>query len=90
MTQRGLTRNEAKTRLQPARREGFDFLGSTFGPHPFRKDGPGYLGASPSMKREARLRRKVGDLLMPTHVGTWWEVRDRLNRILRGWSAYFR
>jgi RNA-directed DNA polymerase len=26
---------------------------------------------------------------MPSHMGTWEEVRDRLNQILRGWSAYF-
>jgi RNA-directed DNA polymerase len=31
----------------------------------------------------------VGDLLQPRHVGTWPEVRDQLNRILRGWSTYF-
>ena len=23
-------------------------------------------------------------------MGTWPEVRDRLNQVLRGWSAYFR
>jgi hypothetical protein len=26
---------------------------------------------------------------MPSNVGTWWEVRDQLGRILQGWSAYF-
>ena len=26
---------------------------------------------------------------MPGNVGTWEEVRDRLNQKLRGWSAYF-
>ena len=26
---------------------------------------------------------------MPSNVGTWPEVRDRLNRILRGWATYF-
>jgi len=31
----------------------------------------------------------VGDLLNPRNAGTWPEVRDRLNQILRGWSAYF-
>jgi RNA-directed DNA polymerase len=89
MTRLGLTLNEAKTSIKQARRERFDFLGYTFGPHRFRKDGHWYLGASPSKKSVARLRRKVGDLLMPSNVGTWLEVRDRLNRILRGWSAYF-
>ena len=89
MTRLGLTLNEAKTSIKRARRERFDFLGYTFGPHRFRKDGHWYLGASPSKKSVARLRRKVGDLLRPSNVGTWPEVRDRLNRILRGWSAYF-
>ena len=26
---------------------------------------------------------------MPSNTGTWEEVRERLNQILRGWSAYF-
>ena len=37
----------------------------------------------------ARLKEKVGDLLAPCNTGTWEEVRDRLNQILRGWSSYF-
>ena len=85
----GLSLNEAKTGIRQARRERFDFLGYTFGPHRFRKDGHWYLGASPSKKSVARLRQKVGDLLKPGNVGAWAEVKDRLNSILRGWSAYF-
>ena len=27
--------------------------------------------------------------MVPSNTGTWAEVRDRLNQILRGWSAYF-
>jgi RNA-directed DNA polymerase len=27
--------------------------------------------------------------VIPGNVGTWPEVRDRLNQILRGWSTYF-
>ena len=26
---------------------------------------------------------------MPGNTGAWPEVRDQLNRLLRGWSAYF-
>jgi RNA-directed DNA polymerase len=88
LTRLGLTLNEAKTSSKQARRESFDFLGYPFGAHCFRKDGHWYLGASPSKKSVARLRLQVGDLLRPSNVGTGPEVRDRLNRILRGWSNY--
>src|SRR3984957_1151730 len=85
----GLTLNEAKTSIKQARRERFDFLGYTFGPHRIRKDGHVYLGASPSKKSVSRLRQKVGDLLVHQNVQPWPEVRNQLNRILRGWSNYF-
>jgi RNA-directed DNA polymerase len=89
MLQLGLTLNEAKTSLKQARTERFDFLGYTFGPHRYRKDGHKYLGASPSQKSVSRLKQKVRELLEPSNVGSWEEVRDRLNRRLKGWSAYF-
>jgi RNA-directed DNA polymerase len=89
MRQLGLTLNEAKTSLKQARTERFDFLGYTFGPHRYRKDGHWYLGASPSPKSLSRLKQKVRELLEPSNVGTWEEVRGRLNRMLKGWSAYF-
>ncbi len=85
----GLTLNESKTKLREASRDSFDFLGYTFGPHRYWKDGRWYLGASPSKKSVARMRQKVSELLVPSNVGTWPEVRDRLNRMLRGWSNYF-
>lgn len=90
VTRLGLTLNEAKTSIKQARKESFNFLGYTFGPHCYRKKGQWYLGASPSKRSVARIKQKVGDLLTPRNVGTWAEVRDRLNQILRGWSAYFR
>jgi hypothetical protein len=31
----------------------------------------------------------VGDLLVSSNVAPWEEVRDRLNRKIQGWSAYF-
>jgi RNA-directed DNA polymerase len=89
MTRIGLTLNEAKTTIKRARTERFDFLGYTFGPHRFRKTGHVYLGESPSTKSVARLRLKVGDLLIRNRVSPWPEVRDRLNAVLRGWSNYF-
>lgn len=89
MTRLGLTLNETKTQLRQARQESFDFLGYTFGPQRYRKDGHWYLGASPSKKSVARLRQKVNDVLVPGNTGPWPEVRDQLNRLLRGWSHYF-
>ena len=89
MTRLGLALNETKTVLRDARRERFDFLGYSFGPHRYRKDGHWYLGASPSKKSVQRLKAKVGDLLVPGNMGTWPDVRDQLNRLLQGWSGYF-
>jgi RNA-directed DNA polymerase len=89
MTRMGLTLNEAKTKIKKAQTERFDFLGYTFGPERYRKDGHWYLGASPSKKSVQRVKEKVGDLLRPSNIGNWEEVRDRLNQTLRGWSAYF-
>jgi RNA-directed DNA polymerase len=89
VTRLGLTLNEAKTSIKQARKECFHFLGYTFGPHCYTKDGSWYTGASPSKKSVARIKQKVGDLLTPNNVGTWPEVRDRLNQMLKGWAAYF-
>jgi RNA-directed DNA polymerase len=47
------------------------------------------FGSCPSKKAVARIKQRVGDLLKPGNTGPWPEVRDRLNQILRGWSAYF-
>src|SRR5215468_10189365 len=89
MMRLGLTLNEAKTSLKDARKERFDFLGYSFGPHRRRKNGRWYLGASPSRKSVRRVKDKVGELLQPRETGPWGEVRDRLNDQLRGWKGYF-
>jgi RNA-directed DNA polymerase len=90
MTKLGLTLNEAKTSLRDARQERFDFLGYSFGPHyPYRGNGQWYWGASPSKKSVQRLKTKVRELLVPGNNAPWQEVRDTLNRSLRGWSNYF-
>jgi len=89
MTRLGLTVNEAKTTVRDARQERFDFLGYSFGPHHYRKDGHWYLGASPSQKSVQRLKGRVGEILVPSNVAPWPAVRDRLNHLLRGWAAYF-
>ncbi len=89
MTKLGLSLNEEKTSLRDARQERFDFLGYSFGPHYYRKDGHWYLGASPSRQSVQRLKGKVGEILVHRNKGAWPEVRDRLNCLLRGWTAYF-
>ena len=89
MTRLGLALNEEKTSVRDARQERFAFLGYEFGPHHYRKDGHGYLGASPSKRSVKRLKQKVGEILVPGNQAPWVEVCDRLNSLLRGWSTYF-
>jgi len=89
MTKLGLTINEAKTSVRNARKERFDFLGYSFGPHWFKKNGKWYLGASPSKKSMQRLKTKVSETLVPANVAPWEDVRDQLNSMLLGWSHYF-
>jgi RNA-directed DNA polymerase len=89
MTKLGLILNEAKTSIRDARKERFEFLGYSFGPHYWWKNGQRYLGASPSKKSVQRIRTKISALLVPGNNGSWPEVRDQLNRLLSGWSAYF-
>jgi RNA-directed DNA polymerase len=89
MAKLGLSLNEAKTSVKNARAESFDFLGYTLGPTFARWGGQKYLGASPSRKSVQRIKDKIGDLLKPSEKGSWPSVRDRLNRLLAGWSAYF-
>ena len=90
MTRLGLTLNEAKTSLRNARRERFDFLGYSFGPHRYKANGLWYLSASPSKKSVQRFKTNVGNLLVPGNIDPWLELRDTLNRSLLGWSNYFR
>src|SRR3954470_143780 len=89
MAKLGLTLNEAKTSLKDARRESFDFLDYTLGPRHFPNGDRWYLGASPSKQSVQRVKAKISELLVLGNKGAWDEVRARLNRILRGWSAYF-
>lgn len=89
MTRLGLTVNEAKTAVRNVRQERFDFLGYSFGPHHYRKDGHWYLGASPSRKSVQRIKARVGEILDTSKIAPWGAVRDRLNQLLRGWAAYF-
>jgi RNA-directed DNA polymerase len=85
----GLTINEAKTSVKKAETESFDFLGYTFGALYHGRTGQRYLGASPSMKSRKRIKTKISQLLRPGEKAPWPAVRQRLNRLLAGWSAYF-
>ncbi len=89
MTKLGLTLNEAKTSLKDARTDRFDFLGYTFGPHRYQRNGNRYLGASPSAKSIKRVKTKVNDVLVSGNMQPWPDVCNQLNSLLRGWSAYF-
>jgi RNA-directed DNA polymerase len=88
-TQMGLTLNEQKTRVCDGRRESFTFLGYTFGPMRYRKDGHWYLGAAPAKKAVKRVKGRIRQILRPGNQAPWDEVREELNRVLRGWATYF-
>ena len=89
MTHLGLTLNETKTCLRDVQDESFDFLGYTFGWDRYRKDGHTYLAAKPSKKSVRRAKAAVRAVLRPGNQGCWPDVVARLNRVLRGWAAYF-
>ena len=91
MARLGLSLNRTKTWLRDARQERFDFLGYSFGPHCFRQTGRWFIGTSSigTTKSVQRLKDKVAAILVPGNMGTWDEVRDTLNRLLRGWCGYF-
>jgi RNA-directed DNA polymerase len=85
----GLTLNDAKTCIRNARTESFDFLGYTFGPDRYRKDGHWYLAAKPSRKSVQRVKATVSAVLRPGNHERWPDVSADLNRRLRGWATYF-
>jgi RNA-directed DNA polymerase len=86
-----LTVNESKTRVCRLPAEPFDFLGYTIGPCYRPRTGTCYLGTRPAAKRVARVKRTVSEL-----TGRRWVLLSaedqvvRLNRLLTGWSNYFR
>ena len=91
MSKLKLTVNESKTRLCKLPAETFDFLGYTIGPCYRPQTGTCYLGSRPSAKRVARIKRAISAMtqrrwvLLPTE-----DQVTRLNRMLTGWSNYFR
>jgi RNA-directed DNA polymerase len=89
LTQMGLTLNEQKTRVCDGRSEPFTFLGYTFGPLRYRKDGHWYLGAAPAKKAVERVKGRIREILRPSNQAPWDEVVADLNSVLRGWAHYF-
>ena len=87
--QMGLTLNEQKTRVCDGRREPFTFLGYTFGPMWYRKDGHWYLGAAPARKAVQRVKGRIRRILRPSNQAPWEHVAAELNSVLRGWAHYF-
>ena len=85
----GLELNEEKTRICHSRNESFDFLGYTFGPMTYKKDGHRYLGATPSKKSLKRAKDKVRNILRAEITSPMEAVVRRLNHLLRGWSSYY-
>jgi RNA-directed DNA polymerase len=91
MSKLRLTVNETKTRRCRVPEETFDFLGYTIGRCWSPKTGKAYIGTKPSAKKIARLKREISD--QTSRSWYWMDVEDvvaRLNRMLLGWSNYFR
>jgi RNA-directed DNA polymerase len=89
LTKLGLGIHPTKTRLCHAREEPFDFLGYTFGPARHPLTGKRLISAKPSKKSQKRLKEKVNALLYRGNPTPWPELRNRLNRLISGWAAYF-
>jgi group II intron reverse transcriptase/maturase len=83
--------NEAKTRLCRVPDESVEFLGYTIGRCYSARTGRAYIGTRPSPKVVRRLCRQITE--MTARRWTLTEAEDRvgrLNRLLVGWSNYFR
>ena len=89
LTKLSLTLHPEKTRLCDAWKESFDFLGYTFGKVPHWRTGKSIIVAEPSKKAQKRLKEKLNKLLVRGNPRPWPELRDALNRLLRGWANYF-
>jgi RNA-directed DNA polymerase len=70
----GLTLNEKKTSIRDARKERFDFLGYTYGPHFSRRTEREYIGCSPSNMCEQPGRMQGH--LAPHNVVCWEDARS--------------
>ena len=53
------------------------------------KNGHRYVGAAPGKKAVTRVKGRIRQMLRPGNQEPWGEVKDALNRVLRGWAHYF-
>jgi group II intron reverse transcriptase/maturase len=86
---KGLTLNEAKTRLVNIQQQGINFLGFNLTWRQSRR-GRGYLHVEPNQKSRRALRENLGEIL--NHWTLWRpdrEVVAEANRVLRGWAGCF-
>ncbi len=86
----GLKLNEQKTCIRDARQESFKFLGYDFGPRVNRQTGKRYVGVQVSKKAMERIREAISEKLSRGRTEPWEEIRDELNRMLKGWANYFK
>ena len=86
-----LSLNEEKTKIVNAKEEAFDFLGFSFR---YDQDKYGrnrkYLNIVPSQQSEKKVRKKVSECLRKNRLSAPQDLSIELNKIIRGWSNYFR
>ena len=90
LTAKGLTLNEAKTRLVNVCQQGINFLGFNLTWRRYRRGHGGYLHIQPAQKSRAALRQNLGGIL--NHRTLWRPIQEvvaEANRVLRGWGGYF-
>jgi RNA-directed DNA polymerase len=86
-----LTVNETKTRLCRLPEDTFDFLGYTIGRCWSSQTGRAYLGTRPSRSSVQRLCREISERTQRRRQAVSPEDQvAQLNRMLEGWSNYFR
>ncbi len=86
-----LSVNEEKTDLRYLPQETFDFLGYTIGRCYSAETGQCYLGTRPSRKSVRRMKSKISAITARrTHQIDVDIITGRLNRLMVGWSNYFK
>lgn len=87
----GLSLNEEKTKIVNAREDAFDFLGFTIR---YDRDLYGrnrkYLNIIPSQKSCKKVREEIKECLERNRNADPYKLAKELNKIIRGWSNYFR